>query len=201
MSRYRIAVCVIGVVFVGMLTIFGLGVRDAWHGWCSQGWPKVAAIVIESSVVSQESRVEKKVLHASDNRTTTQVVTLFTPVVKYQFEVAGRQHESDRISISDGILIENRDVAAAVSAKYPVGANVTVFYNPSDLTLAVLEVGISEGAEATLVIGGFFSLMLGGLLAFALSPIGKNVVTSLTKPPSVADDQPLLRKSSKRKKS
>jgi UPF0716 family protein affecting phage T7 exclusion len=69
-----------------------------------------------------------------------------------------------------------------------------------DPTLAVLEVGISEGAEATLVIGGFFSLVLGAVLVFALSPICRDVIATLTKSTSVANDHPQFRKSSKRKK-
>ena len=180
MSRYQITLCVLGVSFAGMLAILGVGVGEAWHGWRSQGWPQVRGTVTESSIASSQSRVEKKVLHSKEERTTSRLVTLFTPVVKYTYEVSGRQCESDRISISDGILVENQEFAAAIAARYPVGSNVTVFYNPGDPTLAVLESGISEGAKATLVIGLLFSLTLGGLLAFALSRTGKNVITALT---------------------
>jgi hypothetical protein len=180
MSRYQISVGVLSVAFAGMLAILGVGVGEAWHGWRSQGWPQVSGTVTESSVASSRSRVEKKVLHSREERTTSHWVTLFTPVVKYKYEVSERQCESDRISISDGILVENQELVAAIAAKYPVGSNVTVYHHPSDPTLAVLETGISEGAKATLVIGLLFSLTLGGMLAFASSRTGKNVITAFT---------------------
>ena len=195
MSRYQITLAVIGAAFAGMLVLLGLGVREAWHGWHSQGWPQVAGTVTESFVASEESRIEKKVLHSTENRTTTQVVTLFSPVVKYKYEVAGQPCESARISISDGVLLDNQEVAAAIAGKYPVGSQVTVFHNPDDPTLAVLESGVSEGAQATLLLGSLFSLTLGGLLAFALSRTGRDVITTLTNSSPAGKSEPRARRS------
>jgi hypothetical protein len=57
------------------------------------------------------------------------------PRVKYEFTVGGRTIDGTRISIGDegGLDME------AVLARYPVGADVTVYYDPRDPTRCVLE--------------------------------------------------------------
>ena len=185
MSRYQIALAIIGVCLVGMLSILGFGVRDAWHGWRSSRWPQVKGIVIESAVASRESRTDTRRVGKENlpvnERMTTRLGTVFYPKIKYQYEIAGRACEGTRITISDGVDSEDPALAKMITEKYAVGTSVLVFYNPHVVTLAVLQPGISEGATAQVVIGLIFSLAFGGLLAFALSKPGRTVIEALTK--------------------
>ena len=185
MTRYQIVLAVIGVCLIGMLSLLGFGVRDAWHGWRSSGWPQVMGTVIESSVASRETRTDirrvGKENRPVDERMTTRLGTVFSPEIKYQYEVAGRACEGARIMISDGVDSEDPAIAKALVEKYAVGTSVPVFYNPHDVTLAVLQPGVSEGAMAQVVIGLAFSLVFGGLLAFAISKPGRTVIAALTK--------------------
>ena len=185
MTRYQIVLAVIGVCWIGMLSILGFGVRDAWHGWRSSGWPQVQGTVIESTVASRETRTKMRRVGKEnrpvDERMTTHLGTVFSPEIKYQYEVAGRACAGTRITISDGIDSEDPAIAKALAAKYAVGTSVPVFYNPHDVTLAVLQPGISEGATAQVVIGLAFSFVFGGLFAFAISKSGRTVIEALTK--------------------
>ncbi len=187
MTRYQIVLAVIGVCLIGMLSLLGFGVRDAWHGWRSSGWPQVMGTVIESSVASRETRTDirrvGKENRPVDERMTTHLGTVFYPEIKYRYEVAGRACEGVRIMISDGVDLEDPAIAKALAEKYAVGTSVPVFYNPRDVTLAVLQPGISEGATAQVVIGLAFSLVFGALLAFAISKSGRTVIAALMQQP------------------
>ena len=59
------------------------------------------------------------------------------PAVLYQYEVAGRTFQSDRIF--PGIQVGGDWVASRKVAKYPAGKTVLVFYNPMNPAEAVLE--------------------------------------------------------------
>ena len=184
MTRYQIALAVIGACLIGMLCILSFGVRDAWHGWRSSGWPQVQGTVIESSVASRETRTDTRRVGKEnrpvDERMTTHRGTVFYPEIKYRYEVAGRACEGTRIMISEGIDSADPAIAKALAEKYAVGTSVPVFYNPYDVTVAVLQPGISEGATAQVVIGLAFSLMFGGLFAFVISKSGRTVIEALT---------------------
>lgn len=188
MSRYRIALVVLSAFFLGMLTILGFGVRDAWRGWRSPGWPQVTGTILESSVRSRESNTTTRNVGKENRpvgeRETTRAETVFYPEVKYRYEAFGRTCEGARIKISDGIDSPNPATAEALVAKYAVGTRVVVFHDPHDATVAVLEPGVSEGAIAQTAIGLSFSLMFGGLLSFALSKRGRSVIEALTAPQS-----------------
>ena len=58
------------------------------------------------------------------------------PRVRYAFEVDGRRFEGERIGFGDDSGGAN---TAATLARYPVGATVTVYYDPADPSEAVLE--------------------------------------------------------------
>lgn len=58
------------------------------------------------------------------------------PFVEYEFEVAGRKYFGWRITVG---VQPSHGEAAAILAQFPVGASVTVYYDPADPHMAVLE--------------------------------------------------------------
>jgi hypothetical protein len=68
----------------------------------------------------------------------------FKPVIRYRYTVKGRSYESERYFFG-------RQASASISARaekhvsrYPVGSEVTVYYNPRDPASACLERGVEK---------------------------------------------------------
>jgi hypothetical protein len=62
----------------------------------------------------------------------------FTPVVHYQFQAGGQMFRGDRISF-DRKGYQKRQDAQAIVARYPVGAQVEVFFDPAKPGQSVLQ--------------------------------------------------------------
>lgn len=184
MSRFQVVLGLIGAFLLGGLCLLGCGLQLAWHGWQSAGWPTVTGTIINSSVMARTSstttRNVGKENRVASERETTRIGTVFYPEISYRYEVSGRRFEGTRLTIAEGIDSSNRADAEAIVARYAVGSTVTVFYSPHDNTLAVLQSGVSEGTKALVVLGLAWSLVFGGLLAFALSRHGRRVIEDLT---------------------
>ena len=89
----------------------------------SQHWRQTTGVVVKS-------RVE-----VSGGETTS-----VTPKIVYEFDVAGRRYRSEQIRAGDRYFsIRSSGDAYDVVDRYPVGAQVTVFYDPNDPTQAALE--------------------------------------------------------------
>jgi hypothetical protein len=65
----------------------------------------------------------------------------YYPVVKYRYQVSGVEYANHKIKYLEDAQVTDRSVAEAVAQKYPVGASVTVYYDPSDPGSSVLELG------------------------------------------------------------
>jgi hypothetical protein len=90
----------------------------------TQTWQSTTGTVLMSSVQSS---------YSSGSHSTY-------PVVVYQYEVSGQRYQSQRIKAGEQFLnVRVSGQAEATVRKYPIGATVTVYYNPSNPTESVLE--------------------------------------------------------------
>ena len=90
----------------------------------AQSWLSTTGTVLMSSVQSRRS----------GNSTST------FPVVVYQYEVNGKTHQSQTIKAGEQFMnVRIFGQADATAARYPIGANVTVYYNPTNPTESALE--------------------------------------------------------------
>ncbi len=112
-----ILVAIIGIV----LLCCGIKVQLQRHR--SAAWPSVTGVVINS---------EKK------NDTTTDGGICYRPQVVYAYEVAAKKYVGDRISFLDSGTGQGFKVDS-ILARYPKGQSVTVFYDPKDAAVCVLE--------------------------------------------------------------
>jgi hypothetical protein len=80
----------------------------------ARNWPTAVGTVTASSVQGRENK----------------------PFVEYEFEVAGQKYRSSRITMGEP---PSQGEAASILARYPVGASVTVYYDPADPHMATLE--------------------------------------------------------------
>ncbi len=90
----------------------------------AQSWLTTTGTVLMSSVQSRRS----------GNSTST------FPVVVYQYEVNGKTHQSQTIKAGEQFMnVRVLGQANATAARYPIGANVTVYYNPANPAESALE--------------------------------------------------------------
>ncbi len=90
----------------------------------AQSWLSTTGTVLMSSVQSRRS----------GNSTST------FPVVVYQYEVNGKTHQSQTIKAGEQFMnVRILGQAHATAARYPIGANVTVYYNPAHPAESALE--------------------------------------------------------------
>jgi hypothetical protein len=99
--------------------------------------------------------------------------------VTYEYSVAGRKLRCNRVSIGEDL--GNFEVAETI-AKYPVGAAVTVYYNPRHPDQAVLERDLPKGMWGCLGIGTGIVLTIVFGSAIGLHQITEFVTTRIPQP-------------------
>ncbi|QDU77337.1 hypothetical protein Pan97_44040 [Bremerella volcania] len=139
-----------GVGLIGL--VFPL--NSASQGAESDVWPTVMGTVTVSQVESSGPK---------DDRS-------YYPEVKYQYDVEGKSYTSDRINFDlAGTRSSIRQEMTDVVDQYPAGADVKVFYDPSDPSQSCLEPGVKLGTGFLLGIAcvGFGGLViLSGLVTW-----------------------------------
>ena len=152
------------VLFIVAALVKLLDVRRA------SSWSTVAGRVVRSGTEARRHRF------AGEATTVTTV-----PVVEYEFSVGGRAWRGSRISIGDDSGGANTE---ATLRRYPVGAAVSVYYDPGNPRNCVLERDIPEGVGKGLILlvafgaavaAGIYYLATGApLLLSAYLPDGDN---------------------------
>ncbi len=135
------------------LTIFGgVGIfmlvkyfRDKKKTEESQAWTATAGRVTESYVRESHSR-------DSDGHTSTS----YYPEVRYLYQAMGAEYTGTKIAFGGGIGGSHKK-AVEMIAQYPVGKNVSVYYDPKNPEEAVLERRM--GSKGMLIIGVVFTLI------------------------------------------
>ncbi len=104
-------------------------------------------------VVTSETRTE----HRSSASEGTTVKTM--PLVEYEFSAGGQKWRGNRISIGEDSGGANTE---ATLGRYPIGAVVSVYYDPADPKKSVLERDIPKGfGKGLLAILAFFAVLAG----------------------------------------
>ncbi len=111
----------------------------------SQSWPAIPGVVLSSTVVEHEST-------DSDGGSSVS----YEPKVEYTYNVMGQTYTARRIAYGANSFDYRK--AAEIAARYPVGAQVNVHYNPDKVKDATLE---------TSAAGGKLFPVLGGILGAA----------------------------------
>jgi hypothetical protein len=115
----------------------------------TRDWSSVTGRVLTSKVVPK----------SSSNRSTT-------PAVTYTYEVAGKIYKGETI-LPGWIQRSSPEYARKIVARYPKGANVTVYYNPKKPSEACLErYSMAKAQEWKWLIGGVLMLPLVAFLVY-----------------------------------
>ncbi|HEX8850519.1 MAG TPA: DUF3592 domain-containing protein [Gemmatimonadaceae bacterium] len=119
---------------IGPIALSAAGLAALWGGFELRdrarrmtAWPSVRGRVTGSTLVTDHTRMEDG-------------TTAYYPQISYQYVVAGLEYRSQRRSLVDvGGSGLARGVAQRVLARYPVGSDVLVFYDPEHPSEAILE--------------------------------------------------------------
>lgn len=124
-----ISLCISGV-FVVFIAVMGVlfyryNQKSKAERQAAQSWPNTTGTILSSNVQWRRG---------PDHRD-EQVA-----VVTYQYEVNGKMHEGQTVKAGEQFLrVRMPGDNQAIVARYPTGATVTVYYNPSDPSDAALE--------------------------------------------------------------
>ena len=147
--------CLATISSMGIFLLVGVGL-SIW-GWnilqnarASASWPTADGIVTRSEVTFSTDA------EGGDS---------YQPKVTYKYEANNLSYENDTIKFGENSYGSNRK-ADEIAGNYPVGKNVTVYYDPERPERSVLEPGVTGGSYLVLGIGAFFIL-----LTMILAPI------------------------------
>jgi hypothetical protein len=110
----------------------------------SQSWPSTTGQITESHVSRSQST-------DSDGDTTTS----YSARVAYTYQVGGQTYSGHNIAFGFNPSYSSETKAQADAARYPVGSQVSVYYDPNKPSDAVLERQVS-GSKVGLILGIIF---------------------------------------------
>jgi Protein of unknown function (DUF3592) len=155
----RIAAGVCLLIFTGQL--FNL-FRMRSQMRAAASWDVVEGVITVSQVDQPSS-------HVSDDQGDA------SPVIRYRYNVGGKDLESDRI-MPGGTPLMTRVLALQQAARYPVGARVGIYVDPRDSSNVLLEPNQKNNVAGLIA----FAVVFGTIAAFltAHSLAGKVLYTS-----------------------
>lgn len=143
---------------LGVVVIL-VGLRQSARGRETRGWSHVLGRVLASRVEEDHGGAEE------------QGYPRWRFDVRYAYEVRGRTYESDQVwyGSANAPSSQDREWHEQWAARYPVGREVDVWYDPADPSRAVLLRGTPRGQlVAYLVVG--IALVAVGLFALSRMP-------------------------------
>lgn len=150
MSSHTIAI-IAAVVFLVIAALATAGVfMTLAQSRRSRSWPTVQGKITRSEITEDVS-------HNTDDDGRDSTTTMYGVKLAYDYVVGGGAHVGTRLYWADGIKVSGDGPARKVTEKYPVGRDVTVYYQPNDPATALLEPGAIKGA----VMSGVFAVAFG----------------------------------------
>ena len=92
--------------------------------------------------------------------------TIYRAVIEYSYSVNGRDYHSSKLSIGGDLNTSMSSRAERRCAKYPIGAEIQVFYDPEDPSSCCLERRADTGPLLTWIGVGALSLSAAVYLGF-----------------------------------
>ncbi len=137
-------------VIVGAVILF-FGVRQIQNAQASETWPSVEGVVTVSELGRQTGSSSR-----TGTGTRRRESTTYSADISYDYAVGGVEYVNGTVRFGQ-VNTSSPSDARAMLKKYPVGAPVTVYYNPENPQIAVLEPGVGV---ATWFLPGFGALFL-----------------------------------------
>lgn len=127
------------VFFLASLLAATTAIKDWRHYRESENWVPVTAQIVSGNISARRG-----------SKSTSYVLD-----IKYSYKVLGQSYENNQFSFgSEGTGYDTRKKAEGILAKYPIGNQVTIYYDPNNPQQAVLERKYdSTGAILAVIVG------------------------------------------------
>ena len=131
------------VLFSLGVVILSFGILDWIRDCNTQHWPTASGIIRHSGIHLKELMNSSR----------------YYATIPYDYQVDGVWYSSTRVSFGDFWNMGNGSMKATrILSCYPEGKKVTVFYDPADPKVAVLETGLTERTWTAIISGVGFLL-------------------------------------------
>ncbi len=142
---------ILGLLFIviGGFVFFMWGLPPMQYANTSKNWPSVQGKITRSEVDT----------YMKDGQ------TQYLPDIAYTYTVEGRNYTSSKVTVGDPPYTSNISPAKRLQAEYPVGEEVTVYYDPEVHSSSTLKTGIQRNDIILAVGTGIFPFL--GILIFA----------------------------------
>ena len=157
-KKQKTGLLVICIIFA--LVGFGLagfGASIFVNARQSTSWPTAKGTILTSDVNKSTHRGTTNVGNSGGSQT----VTSYKAAISYEYSVNGELFFSDKVSF--GETGESAARAYAKAKNYPPGQKVSVFYDPDNPGVAVLEPGVAKSAYLLMFMGVFFIILPFGI--------------------------------------
>ncbi len=127
------------IVVAGFIT-FTLSILAIIRGKHAKSWNKTEGEILKSEFIEFGTSGDSE--------------RIFKPKVKYKYVIKGIEYCAKRVYFGSSLMsnFKKRNSLRTV-AKYPEGKKITVFYNPSNVKMSVLETGVKSEIIITSIIG------------------------------------------------
>jgi len=123
----------------------GLGILQVVEALRSKSWPQATGKVKVSEVGSSSGSISSG---GSAVRYKANII--------YEYEVQGAKHIGDRVTVADHASTSGAK-HHRIAQRYPLGADITVYYNPNNPDESLLEPGLRFAPFILIIIGLFAS--------------------------------------------
>jgi hypothetical protein len=106
--------------------------RNVWRALASPEWPKSPGTAVTSDVGSSVT---------TDSRTRSST-TSYSANIRFKYQANGRDYTTDTLHFGQTVGSGDSSDAELRHARYPVGAAVSVSYNPKNPSIAAVEPGL-----------------------------------------------------------
>lgn len=145
-----------GVAFLGagLGTTYGLALRPMSRAQAATSWSEATCHVTRAEIESRRGKKSR---------------WLYEAEIEYEYEASGRRYTGSRIAFTPPVSTSDQRDAAAIVARYPVGAETPCWYDPADPGSVTLSRKVAGGFwfafPLPFLIAGFFIFRLGTRLA------------------------------------
>ena len=109
----------------------------------SKSWPTAAGKVIHSSYHRKKTYVE-----IADGAWMKEYY--YEILIKYAYSISGKIYSSEKICLSKANIVNSSKEAITMVEKYPKSGDITVYYNPTNPSQAILESRYEDNFSAYL---------------------------------------------------